>query len=96
MHRKLPAERPVDNNGNLMYPIINDIQPMDFDDVMPTDTPAPPMTRMVPEEPSLKTIDAPLLTHDTSEDRNDVLKAQAEYRAYMASVLAQRRLKRSR
>ena len=100
MHRQLPAERPIDSNGNLLYPIINDIQPMDFDDVIAADIRVTPssMARMLPEKSSLKTIiDAPLVTQNISDgiDIGDVLKAQADYRSYMGSVLAQGRLKRS-
>lgn len=97
LHRKLPAEiRPVDNNGNLMYPFINDIQPMDFDDVMTSDIPVTARSA-VSKKSFLKIANASTVV-DNSRERNvisDVLKAQAEYRAYMHSVLSQRRQQRS-
>lgn len=91
VHRKLPAEiRPIDSNGNLMYPIINDFEPMDFDDVIAAND----LASSVPQGSSLKTSDTPLVGQNIVDDNiivSNVLKAQADYRAYMSTILARRK-----
>ena len=93
LHRQLPAAiRAVDSDGNLMYPIINDALPMDFDDVLTAERSGRTTSSLS------KSASASVDQDNANPDimLNEVLKAQIEYRAYMDSVLGQRRQKRNR